>query len=1102
MKILATIILILSMSSMLVFAQSNKYQQNLYFSGYERPVEGQLIAYHSFHPEASQALISRCTDGNMPISWKTDAPEIYNNSREIIYFTWLCSFSSGTSTGNHRFMMKINGQEIGYFITYKDSSNISWYPSKPNQLISLTFLLINKDHVNDCHGYMSLGIPASIANGDSITIEISGAADNSRDWYMTYMHSLKTSLTASISPTVILKDSIRYREMNFFIESPLPSVQANISIRNKQIAIVDAGYKNVIEHGPASVGSALFPESEFPDSIQISVKILDQLINKTLYCNRVSIDTIFLITHSHNDIGYTDIQPNILKLQTDNLSEALLLIKASRDYPDGSRYKWNSEINWPLEIFLEKASVLEKNQMIYEIRQGNIGVNGTYCNQMTGNCKAEELMRLTETCRKFRDLYGIQIKSAMISDIPGLSWSMVSALHQSGIRYLSSGPNPFDRIGWSTHAFGDKPFYWISQSGKEKILVWVAGKGYSMFHQNSTIEAFSTFPDKLFNYINLLNDSSYPYNMLQLRVALYSDNGPNDSTLSNYVRKWNEYYLKPKLVIATTDEMFQAFERRYADSIPYYSGDYTPYWEDGALSTAYELGLNRNNSEKLNQLEIAYCVLDPAAYNNELFYKAWKNIALFSEHTWGAFNSISDPDNENVKAQWHYKQQYAIIADSMTTALSSQLLPQNSNGYFEVINTLSNPRSGILTLFPNEQYSDVIILDEQNREVPSQLMADGRIIFYASNIPALGSSFYRIKKRKKPRATMICKGNSIESPNYRIEIDLKTGAVISLYDKSTKQELCNNQGINKYIYTLGLNANHPEFSYDPLVRITAAGPLVYEMEVIMQAPGAKNLVTTYTLTNPDQGIQISNSLYKLPIREKEAAYFAFDFRMENVVNRFDAGWGYYRAEEDQLPGSCKDYFYAMRWADVSDDTSGILIVVDEAPLLEIGQITDETPHNLGSEGWLKSISYSPTLFSYILNNYWHTNFKADQEGPMFFNYSLYPHKAFDPTFAYLQSQSYHQPLLLRYTDKPQACNSLFTIQDSAIVLTFIKPADDGKGYIIRLFNTSASARALDIEWQRLVPQKIFLSNNLEDRLAEINFPLIMMGIEVLTIRIE
>ena len=63
------------------------------------------------------------------------------------------------------------------------------------------------------------------------------------------------------------------------------------------------------------------------------------------------------------------------------------------------------------------------------------------------------------------------------------------ALAGAGVRYFSSGPNYMpsnpdlgDRIGHTLRELGDRPFWWVSPSGRERVLFWMAGRGYSLFH--------------------------------------------------------------------------------------------------------------------------------------------------------------------------------------------------------------------------------------------------------------------------------------------------------------------------------------------------------------------------------------------------------------------------------------------------------------------------------------------------------------------------------------------------------------------------------------------------------------------------------------------
>ena len=100
-----------------------------------------------------------------------------------------------------------------------------------------------------------------------------------------------------------------------------------------------------------------------------------------------------------------------------------------------------------------------------------------------------------------------------------------------------------------------------------------------------------------------------------------------------------------------------------------------------------------------------------------------------------------------------------------------------------------------------------------------------------------------------------------------------------------------------------------------------------------------------------------------------------------------------RPELDQLPGACKNYFTVGRWVDVSNQDYGVTWATIDAPLVEVGadRRGRACPTCGNPDNWIKHLEPSQTLYSYVMNNYWETNYKADQEGPTPFRYALRPH---------------------------------------------------------------------------------------------------------------
>ena len=169
------------------------------------------------------------------------------------------------------------------------------------------------------------------------------------------------------------------------------------------------------------------------------------------------------------------------------------------------------------------------------------------------------------------------------------------------------------------------------------------------------------------------------------------------------------------------------------------------------------------------------------------------------------------------------------------------------------------------------------------------------------------------------------------------------------------------------------------------------GPLVASVVITSTAPGCNSLARELTVSAGCDRLDIANTVDKQNIYAPEGVHFAFPFDVAEGVVRMDIPWAVARVETDQLPGACKNYFTVQRWVDVANDTLGVTLATIDAPLVEVGRITCDPT----AVGWIEHLEPSQTLFSYVMNNYWETNYKAGQDGPTLFRYSICPHGKYD-----------------------------------------------------------------------------------------------------------
>jgi alpha-mannosidase len=684
----------------------------------------------------------------------------------------------------------------------------------------------------------------------------------------------------------------------------------------------------------------------------------------------------------------------------------------------------------------------------------------------------------------------------------------VSAMAQAGVKYFSFAPNYFDRMGGTMKEWQNKPFWWKGPDGRSRVLCWCPSRGYALGHIIGDGEALARFiPD----YLVELEQNRYPYDISHLRWNVHGDNGSPDEKLAEVVRDWNARHAWPRLTITTTAKAFREFERRYGDQLPEYSGDYTPYWEDGAASSARETALNRASAERLVQAENLWSIRNPGPFPAEAFQDAWRNILLYSEHTWGAHNSISQPDLPFVRDQWKVKQAFALDADLQTLNLLTRSLgdvrpfsfaalraepfqprggePEDRTippygGPIDVFNTCSWQRTGLVTLDGFDSAAGDQVVDKNRRPVPSQRLSDGRLVFLARKVPPFASERFQVEAGKvSAKGKVKAEGITLLHPDFTVRIDERTGGIASLFSRKLQRELVDAKAgtaLNDYFYLPGSDLKGLQRNGPPRITVNENGPLIASLVIESDAPGCNGLSREVRVVDGLDYVEIINTVDKLAVRAKEGVHFGFGFNVPEGMPRFDVGWAAVRPEQDQIPASCKNWFSVQRWVDISNDKFGVTWSPVDAPLVELGDITGNL---IGSQTdpdvWVQHLRPSQTLYSWVMNNHWHTNYRAEQEGLTVFRYAIRPHKRFAPDEAARFGVACSQPLIAAPASGPAADKPRLTLSSDKVVVTAFKPSDDGKGWIVRLFGASGQAEKVKLGWAKPAPRQLWLSDTSE-----------------------
>jgi hypothetical protein len=815
------------------------------------------------------------------------------------------------------------------------------------------------------------------------------------------------------------------------------------------------------------------PDSPTPLDVKITASVGRQIKTTTVRLMPQRKWRVYVAASSHTDIGYTAIQSMCAERHNQNIDRAIELIQR---FPE---FRWNLEVAWQAENYVASRRGRQLEDFYRLAREGKIGIQGLYANLLTGLCSHEAACRFTWFAHGLCKAQGIPLRSAMISDVPSQEATVPMLLAGAGIRYFSSGINN-DRAYPFTQMQFHCPCWWEGPDGSRVLMMYTFQYAQAaQWALNQNIEAArARVIQKLAEYDAR---SNYPYDAVFLHGAV-SDNQPLDAHLAEVVHQWNERYEYPKLILSRNAEFYEYIEKNFGEKLPVYRGSAGGYWEDGAASSARETTLCRNAEQRLTSAAALAALADRVAtagrYPAEAIAAAWRNCLLYDEHTWGAHCSISQPDSEFTLSQWKIKAQYAVdaaeqskkIEKAAAAALAAQV--RSDGPALVVFNPASWPRTDLVRVDLPE---GMAVADPS---VPVQITPEGTYVL-ASDVPACGYRVLKLARRAKQDDVQAAAGNVIESRFYRVEFDPAGGGIVSIRDKQLGRELVDRKAafhLNQYVYVAGgsnktrivMNLHNPL----PVLTLTASGHASLERKrnpgvaetMIVQSSGtmAPRITTTVHVWEQIKRIDIANRFDKTPTYDKEAVYFAFPFAAQQPTFRYEVPAGIVNANRGMLPGACRDWFAVQDFVEVAAGDAAIAWATPDAPLACFQDI------NRGR--WLTELPMTNGhIYSYAMNNYWHTNYKAGQGGEHVFRFAITSRPKADSTASARFGFEVARPLLgVVVASNPRGPlsgepASLVSVAEPNVLVTAIKRSDDGRAFVVRLWEVAGRATTAHLQ---------------------------------------
>ncbi|MGA7204385.1 MAG: hypothetical protein WBX27_07130 [Specibacter sp.] len=757
--------------------------------------------------------------------------------------------------------------------------------------------------------------------------------------------------------------------------------------------------------------------------------------------------TLYVIHTTHTDIGYTDTQEKVKSHHIAFIRETLDLVEREPRFrwncegywavqeflkvaDDGERDRFVKAVN-DGHIGLS-ASYFNLTDLI----------PGFVHNRIMDQAKAErDALGLSAVSALTADVNGYSWGFADILARQGVKHLMSNIHTHHGYYPLGRKQKAF----WWESPLGEKVLAW---SGDHYMLgneLGIAGTpAYEYVLRNGVagarIDNHELSVRRIVEYVDSLRDGGYELPFSPVSVCSYTtDNASPSLKTVEFCERFNAENHGIELKLATLDEFFDAVTASGAD-IPTHRGDWTDWWADGMASTPAEVTQYRAAARSLHlaaKLDPREQLAKPGDYAS-----AYANLMFYGEHTWGHSSSITEPFHPQVNNLDQWKRLYALKASESATIVRESIqahfgetAPSAQRELsFRAVNPHDRPVSEMVVFdvehFYGHEHFDIVNA-ATGQSVPFQMgrQSRGPAVCVWTDFKPKEVVNYVLREVPAPRTLLTslratAGTDGVEDLNWHVEEKRGAGGV------ATTREIDNDFLTIRYLVGEGVTSvydkkNHRELiadgrpygAFTPIYEVTPPrmgedyanarrklgrnrkaartlrcvgklvdvqvhedGPLYSRVELSYQIDGAQDCAVILTAYKSAAKLDIDLRLHKTSVWEPENLYLSLPFVADESY--IDKAGAIMRPRIDQLPGTCVD-FYAVQNAVVFHSAAPVVLVCADAPLVTMGSL-EEGPVRVMGEG----VPNVDEVYSWVMNNYWETNFKASLGGFHQFHYEL------------------------------------------------------------------------------------------------------------------
>ncbi|GGR26682.1 hypothetical protein [Deinococcus ruber] len=818
------------------------------------------------------------------------------------------------------------------------------------------------------------------------------------------------------------------------------------------------------------------------------------------------VNELWLIHHSHTDIGFTHPQPIVFELHRQFIDEALDLIDQTDDLPDDARFRWTCESSGVAWHWWTQASPAQRARFLTAVQAGRMDVAAFRWNMtpLADHAVFATQLREAEALRA----EGIPIRSAMQSDINGLPWGTVRLLLDHGIDGFSMAIN--EHFG---RAVSPRPgaFWWQSPDGQQ-LLTWNGPHYHStpnramLIGGNSSVEASQV---AVASYLKQLDTYGYqlPIMGLQPTNIYFSDNDAPDINLPGFVQQWNASGSPIRMRLATLTQYLDRLRQEPLESLPVQRGDWTDWWNFGAGSTARETRLHMQGQRDLRTAKQLQgwsrgLSAEQTAHDAQLAANASDALSLYAEHTWGADWGAATPTSDETSIQLSHKLAYAYQGATLARYLKRDALLSlarqvpGDGACLLAYNPLPFPVSTMLRVPENlERYTPTLAHLAQRFDVEWNGRKGPERWVGPVTLPGLGYLATPLDDLTASSEALDVTDTSMSNGHVHVVIDPETGGLRSL--KGGKREFVRagerlgqvvlewpNEGRRNAVFGPPQweafdmhSAWHSDWAAtrEPGQLVQSqhrAVPGAVEHEQHLRYSNGETASVIYRLHPGETALHVLVKLHVNPDVTPRATYLHLPFELsDTAVTHFETAGALVEFDREQLPGSSRHYVTTLDWLRMQDEQAGVTIATPDAPLWQVGGYT------FGRFDGEKGAPYQATLNAWLTNNYWDTNFQADQAGELRFEFTLDLHGAEELAASAERALKHVQrPEIHPFTAKPgpQQPKHLLNLDMDGLRLVDTTFDETGQRLVLGILNPTDQERTLRLAPGQLNPLRATL----------------------------